>query len=240
MRMGAAVGVLIGLLPAGCLSVSPRVDHVPAIERFGLSDEVHAFRAELTDSRAGYGEPNHCQMLLTPLPLGADGSVPAQTGLSWEFTWDSLVTRSDAHRWHGLRVRLYRRGYQLEERLNDRDSGPGRRYVKMWSPAASLADREKAIDDLFTAWPLGNYYGTVFTGRFGHVASGGASKGHREALQFAADEYQRLAAEAKGIDEASLATRGRLLEKAARLRELADRGTVTAEGAGAATPGRAP
>jgi hypothetical protein len=240
MRIGAAVGLLIGLLPTGCLSVYPRLAHVPECDCAAPPDDVHAFRVEVSDTRAGYDQPNHTRMCLTPVPLGADGRVPGQTDLSVETayqTGDGPLGRSDAHRWHGLRVRLYRQGYQLVERPS------GSFDPVNWLPAVGPDEQEKAVDDLFTTWPLGSYYGAVFMGRFSHVAPGRTSAGQRDALLFAAGEYESVAAQVTGIDGKSLAARTRLLDKAARLRDLADREDkpagrreVTATGAGAATP----
>jgi hypothetical protein len=224
MRARIAAGLLIGLVPVGCLSVYPKLEHIPAVAAVAAGttdDEFHAFRVEVTDTRAGYDSPNRTRMILTPLPVEPDGQVPGQYCLSLESSFqsdDGPIGPSDAHRWHGMRVRLYRPGYHLEERW------PGSSdIIKVWPPAESLEAREKAVDDLFTTWTLGNYSGAVFTGRFGHVAPGGASKGHRESLLFAAGEYERVAALAIGIDGKSLAARERLLDKAARLRKLAEK-----------------
>ena len=95
-----------------------------------------------------------------------------------------------------------------------------------WTPAPTLLEREKAIDDLVTTWWTSPArLQTQYTAEgfvppvepivFRYLAPGSASPGHQEALDFAAGEYEKLVSQVANAE-----LRSRLQEKAKALREL--------------------
>jgi hypothetical protein len=96
----------------------------------------------------------------------------------------------------------------------------------LWTPAQTQKEQEQAIDDLVSTWwtsPMRFQVQYALNGAgppreplvFHFLAPGSTSDEHREALCFAAGEYERLAQQATEADMHS-----RLEEKAKSLRQL--------------------
>jgi hypothetical protein len=139
-----------------------------------------------------------------------------------------------------LAVRLYRPGFQTME-VKAWDKSP----PLQWSEARDLLAQEKAIDDLLMdpATPKWEYIASkgmepaqppVGQSRFTWweqkdqkspplgLQPGAVSPSQRQALVFAANEYQRLAASPNGMSPTNQAVRERLQKKAIWLRKYAE------------------
>ncbi len=118
-------------------------------------------------------------------------------------------------------MRLYRRGFETAELK------PGQRVSDTWTTATDLAAKEKAVDDLLGVSPLQStsplkpITGTGFRSPPA-LELGTKSSGHREALLFAAGEYEWVAHQAAELDAEEQAIRSRVLAKARRLHDLAN------------------
>jgi hypothetical protein len=204
------------LFASGCLIpywVSPSVSYVPAARVNTPAETVHAFRV---DTRQSAVYPDITLRLrdsyeLTPISLNANAEVPAQSCVSCTRGFLALFVAVNYRTWHQetLSVRLYQRGYETVE-LKSWDFAT----QVVWQKAETLAAQGKAIDDLVA----------------GNLEACGIANGHRAALLFAADEYDRLAAAITGDDGRALGQRQIWQEKAERLRRQAaekyDRGVL--------------
>jgi hypothetical protein len=161
--------------------------------------------------------------------------VPPQTQVALDYGWiaDCVALTYRSHTHHTVLVRLYRPGWQTVEIKAWDQVGP-----IAWKEAADLPARERAVDDLLSTW------GTDVQAQppwrteghkvppppprprdaqvFRNLAPGSTSAWHRQALLFAASEYERLGG-AAAPDKAGQELRQRVSEKAKRLRELAAR-----------------
>jgi hypothetical protein len=81
-----------------------------------------------------------------------------------------------------------------------------------WRPVNDAAEREQVLDSLFAASGASSY----------QLQTGGYSEDHQQALLFGAQEYERLMRLVEGDDPLNQQARRRLLEKARRLRDLAN------------------
>lgn len=240
---------------AGCVYLpfcAPEVDHLAGVKLPSSSDDVHVFRVDGVEKSwrgggmgdgPGYGlDESHELTRLQPTgqkAIAPQWAFAVETG----FIAGSLIGGGIDTTKHTLAVRFYRRGFETIE-IKPGDAG---KELK-WKPAADLADREKAVDDLIVDSVSG---GGLF---FPHISyqpvSGAKSPAHREALRFCAEEYDRIRSTVVGNDTdakyascypateggRALATqlaakprpvtaeemRTRLTEKAKRLRDLAD------------------
>jgi hypothetical protein len=217
---------LLGLLCAGCMPfgyVYPSISYVRPASVGAARDQVRAFRVDITDDNNGFGIPEDDQYVLTQLPLKEDGSFNPQLKVATDYGWflDAPAFMYGSARRHTVLVRLYRPGYHAIELAS------WRRDERLhWATAATPKEQEQAIDDLVTTWrtspvhmqclyALQNSDTPCDATLFRYLAPGSISEEHREALCFAAGEYERLAHEATDAK-----MRSRVEEKARALRQL--------------------
>jgi hypothetical protein len=218
----AGVG-LVCLAFLGCIQVPyciPELSVVPAVKPGCDKDEVHVFRADLThkvEINTGLhvaSEATNIESIeLSRLHSAADGSTPQLTALTFASGsrivgfWNFCHERTS----HTVAIRLYRPGFATIEL---RAGMPARELA--WEEATDLETQEKAVDDLLGVSPLAIVEAhTIALQR--RLVPADKSGTHRHALLFAAGEYERLARDAE--DSAS---EERLLDKARRLRRMAD------------------
>ena len=228
----ACISLVCLSLPA-CMQVPlciPELcSYVNPVELGTAGAEVHAFRVDVTEKtvvnidnnfKAAGGGVDYYEF--TPIKLSARGTTPLQWDVScaygWRFIgiWDHWPTRTT----HSVAVRLYRRGFETAELR------PAQKVSDDWNKATELAAQEKAVDDLLGVSPLESTSPLKPLKGIGvrsppALELGTKSAGHREALLFAAGEYEWLARQASERDAEELAVRRRLLDKARRLQELA-------------------
>jgi hypothetical protein len=217
---------LLGLLCAGCMPlgyVYPSISYVRPASVGAARDQVRAFRVDVADDDNSFEYPEHDRYVLTALPLGEDGSFSPQFKFSTDYGWfmDGPGMMHGGARHHTILVRLYRPGYHTLELVSWRND-----QRLHWTQAPTLLEQEQAVDDLVTTWrttsmnlqcqyTLQNREAPRDSLILRSLAPGSMSDEHREALCFAAGEYERLASEAT---DARL--RSRLEEKARTLRQL--------------------
>jgi hypothetical protein len=202
----------------------PHVSYIPPAKVGGPPDEVHAFRVDIN---ADHSCVDFCQgdrYTFRQVAVLPGGRTPAQTRVSCDygFWWNCVALSYHKHLSHTARLRCYRPGYQTVEL---QPWGPGHEVVG--KRAGDLAAQEQAVDDLVTTPGLGLCADIVMRQwrehwRVNQLSPGSSSAGHREALLFAAAEYDRLgllAPAGDGDDEA----RVRLADKARHLRDLAEK-----------------
>jgi hypothetical protein len=225
----AGVSLACLSLPA-CMEVPlciPEMSYVGPVDPGCPSTNLHAFRVDVTEKDVVDIDDSYNAVCggvayyeLTPLQLSGRGTTSLQMALScaygWRYVgiWDHWPTRTT----HSVAVRLYRRGYKTVEMR------PGQSMPELeWTEVADLPDQEKAIDDLLGVSPLQSTSPVkpIKTSGFRSPPAlelGTRSSGQREALLFAAGEYERLAA---STDPEERSIRARLLDKARCLKELA-------------------
>jgi hypothetical protein len=212
----ALLGIFLFTLPfdSGCLYCAyPALDYTPPLKLDTAPDEIHAFRVDATSRRVvplgGFINVPEDQLWkpdeqvlsqqLSELSTSPTHEVPAQIkpSLSYGFLIPILVANALTHTSRSVSVRLYRPGYELVE------VHAWENVTRIaWNPVADVEGQERTLDNLVT-WPL---------------EAGSASGAHRQALLFAASEYDRLAA---GAPSARL--RVRLAGKARTLRDQAEK-----------------
>jgi hypothetical protein len=220
---------LLGLLCAGCMPfgyVYPSISYVRPASVGGARAQVRAFRVDVTDDDNCFAIPEGDSYVLTPLPLNEDGSFDPQLKVATDYGWflDAPAFMYGSARHHSVLVRLYRPGYRTLELTSWRSD-----ERLHWIQAQTPQEQEQAIDDLVTTWrtsPQHLQCQYAMQSRdaprdpmlFRYLAPGSISDEHREALCFAAGEYERLTNEAT---DAKL--RARVEEKARALRQLVNR-----------------
>jgi hypothetical protein len=173
--------------------------------------DVRAFRVAVTDDNAVIDFPEEHVYALSEMTVLPTGHVLPQARIGCDYGWyaNFVALSYWKHTHQTMLVRLYRPGFQTIE-VHSWDLGA----EPTWTEAPDLADQEKAVDQLVSC-------GTprrrpLFNSR-NIPAPGSASPVHREALLFAAGEYERLAKNRYNYEE----TRASLLGKAAVLRQRA-------------------
>ena len=231
MRKPILGGVcLLCLASTGCLQVPfivPEMSVVSATRPGCEPSEVHAFRVDVTQrSELKEGGPPDCKVTgenvetlqLAAIPLADDGTTTAQvavncaTGWSYFGFWNYLKNCTS----HSVAVRLYRAGYETIELK------PGQDPRQMqWREAVGLAAQEKAVDALLGVSPLemNKALGETLQRR---LEPGTRSTAHRDALLFAAREYERLARTISADELRGDETRAALIDKSRRVKLLAD------------------
>jgi hypothetical protein len=237
-RAAFAAAVLLGPLLAGCDTLVPlyyaypSVTHVPPLPVKATDDGVQAFRVDVVDQDNGVNFPEEDSYVFTPVALGPDGKVPAQTRVALDYGW--VLSRDgqvhDGQTRNKVLVRLYRPGWQTAEYRPSWDKVSG----VAWKAAADPEAQEKAVDDLLSTWAT-DFQGQRqvrpqagkkpapapdYTLVFRNLAPGSASPAHRQVLQFAADEYDRLLVQL-GSDPRAQEQRTRLTAKVQWLRDRA-------------------
>ena len=230
---------LICLPSAGCLHVPfyvPEFSSVPAVNpgcdtgvnslsnRWPSKDNLHAFRVDVTQTmelKEG-GGPNYTvrgenfeKFELTQIEPSS-GKTPSQFAVSAASGWCyvGFWNYCSSYTSHSIAVRLYRPGYETIELK------PGQPASALhWHEAAGLAAQEKAVDELLGVSPL-ERIDAKSSLQQRRLESGTKSAAHREALLFAAREYERLAG-TMTPDLEEPVTRARLIDKSNRLKALA-------------------
>lgn len=224
---------VLALLPqcAGCLYYAyPTVSHTPELAVENRDGNVHAFRVDI-DRTERNTAASTVQYSLAKIPIDGRGVIPSQLEVapaSGVLNPLGLLESVDGHErsQYTMVIRLYKPGSRTVEVKAWEKS----RAVQ-WSPAPSLADQEKAIDDLIavpgstespdqvTWWQLKDEKAPGFG-----LQPGTISPEQRRAIQFASSEYARLAhsplASAPNLQPA----RERLQQKAIWLKRLAEQG----------------
>ncbi len=226
-RMAWCACGLFGLLAAGCMPlgyVYPKVSYIPPVAVGVPPDEVHAFRVDITNDDNSLEITENDKYVLSRLPLHRDGSLDPQTKVAVDYGCCLFCCSNyyNVSTHHTLLVRLYRPGYQTIEIEPWQTDG----RIK-WVEATTPEAQEQAIDALVSTWkttPEHIQTQAAFNGFvppvdpivFHYLAPASASEEHRQALCYAASEYERLLNTAKDPD-----LRARLQAKAKALLEMA-------------------
>jgi hypothetical protein len=210
-------------LTTGCMLpyAYPQISTIDSLDLVRQSSDMHAFRVDADGWMADAGVDMK-DYRLSSIKLDSEGRLPSQMDFNLEYGLYIVGPLNYAvGSTHWTQVRLYRRGYQLIEVM------PDKRPARMeWKPAIGVAAQEKAVDNLL--WPPANE-------RFPHslqrdkdntwpgslVSPGSLASKHREALLFAAEEYERLVL--VWGPKADAVTKDRLQNKARELRQQAYR-----------------
>lgn len=219
------VAVVCPLL-AGCIGWAyPSVSVTPVVQVGPAPAEVRAFRVDVRDTPSSTPGDDRDRYVLSEAPLILGNCLSPQMKLAIDYGWmgNFLVLSCKSCTSHTMMVRLYRPGWQTVE-----VGSWGLPGEVDWKEAKDGMARERAVDDLVTTWErdtegrMGALTDAVPTDAkvFRCLARGSATPAHREALLFAASEYERLAVQvsASGGDEAA---RARLAGKAKALHDRA-------------------
>lgn len=200
------------LILSGCMVpyAFPHLSCVPGVQLTAIQPDLRAFRVDVTGQVIDRGESEDC--LLSPVTVSPAGATFPQASLSLDYGCYviGIALNYPIHHGHSTLLRLYCPGYQLAE------VRPSAWACKIrLTPAPTIPDQEKAIDDLLG--PPSNEVISALHPKSkpsGQVKPGSCSRQHREALLFAAAEYQRLAALVCPDDKDANQLRERLTKKA--------------------------
>jgi hypothetical protein len=223
-----ALGLICPLF-AGCWTgyAYPTMSFVPTVTLESPVDEIHAFRIDLTDKQNCFDCDAPDRYVFSTIPLTSTGRVPSQTKVALDYGWffyQSIMSYSE-HTHHTVLVRLYRPGWDTVE------IKPWEKTNSViWKKAQDLTAQEKAVDDLISTWKTDllccespcdeNCPLLKDREAFRGLVPGSTSDSHRQALMFAASEYDRLALLVTD-DDSPQGRRKRLLEKSQWLRDIA-------------------
>jgi hypothetical protein len=227
LRLGVGGAIAcICLVSLGCLQVPvcmPEVSLVPSVGLGADADEVHAFRVDVTDheqiKEGRAATPIRAENFeyyalsrITP----SSGTTP-QLSMTCASGWCTVGCWNyfNSLTLHSVAVRLYRPGYDTIELR------PGQPRELRWVEATDLAAREKAVDDLLGVSPL-ELEQPASEQQQRRLDRGAKSLAHRDALLFAAREYERLAHRVSRDDGDVEHVVPRLFDKARRVKRLAD------------------
>jgi hypothetical protein len=202
----------------------PEVNYMPGMDAKCKRDEVHVFRVDLTQEAsiregpaAVAGKITETERL-TRITTSAGGATWPQFGVSFATGWRyfGVINFTASSVEHGVSLRFYRPGYETIAVK----SGDDVRELR-WTPATDLSAQVKAVDDLLHG-PSG-LTGSRRVAVEQVLESGAKSASQREALLFAAGEYERLARElaASTMPEERNLQR-ELRDQAGRVRALAE------------------
>ncbi len=212
----------------GCMPyVYPTLAYTPDIVVPNSDGSVHAFRVDMDRTQRPPLPTSH-DYGLSRIPIDTRGQVPSQLELATAMGVLNPFGVVDGAKHEQTKftmlVRLYRPGHRtMEVRAWDKSR------ELQWLAAPSLGDQERAIDDLLapadvdpkiTWWELKDQKDTKGPGL--GLQPGTSSASHRQALIFAAGEYQRLASSAIGMTPAAAPIRERMQQKAIWLRRYAE------------------
>ena len=200
----------------------PELNYAPGVDARCKRDEVHAFRVDLTQKteiKEGLNAMRGSVMeyqTLSQIRTSADGATSPQIGVSFSSGWRyvGVVNYTSSSTEHGVTLRFYRPGYETIA------FKPGATATELhWKKALDLSAEVKAVDDLMIGPALKNSR-SIEARQI--LEPGTKSAAHREALQFGAGEYERLARDLSSSDPDERAIRRDLLDEAKRLRTLAE------------------
>jgi hypothetical protein len=232
MKWPTIAAVLLAPCFAGCIPfvpcpyLYPSVSCVPAVKIEEPSDEVHVFRVDIADDESciEFAEPGTYRLTEMHVWPGGWTCPQGKVAVDGGFIWNCIALIFDKHTDHTVRVRLYRTGYELVE-IKAWDLP---RNIE-WKPAADAEEQEKAVDAVLR--PTGKGFDThVFIDsdnwkkggwNFAHLHPRLFTSKHREALLFAAGEYERVAGIYLNMDSDQTTAHTRCLDKAKRLRGMA-------------------
>lgn len=228
----------------GCVAFGyPTVHHVPEITVPNPDGSVHAFRVDVDTTQLPDGVKT--QYVLSRIPVDPRGNIPSQLEVAATYGFANPFNVADVKvetNKYTMLVRVYRPGYRTIE-VQQWDKSHELQWLpaaQLFMPGSDLIGQEKAVDDLLldgsarsTAAfgslaagpnpPLANR--TWWDGKdaksFG-LQPGSVSSLHRQALQFAAAEYARLAASPAAQGPTMQSVRERLQQKAIWLKKWAD------------------
>jgi hypothetical protein len=214
----------------GCVQLPfyvPTMNVVPPVKSGCESADVHAFRVDITDVvELKDGPPPECTFSgsnreiyeLSRIPLAAGGAVPKQVGMSVDHGWCYVGFFNLVNTWtsHSVAIRMYRPGFETIELKAGQTL-----HALEWIEAPDLAAQEKAVDDLLGVAIL-DRASTKSAKQDIRLEPGTKSSAHRDALLFAAREYERLAKTLSADDVGAPDVNARLREKAQRVRALAN------------------
>ena len=231
--------VLFALLPncTGCLYYAyPTISHTPEVAVENKDGAAHAFRVDI-DKTEKKPAPTVSEYTLTRIPIDSRGLVPSQLEVapaSGVYNPFGLIDGA-AHEktQYTMTVRLYKPGCRtMEVQAWDKSK------AWQWIAAPTLADQERAIDDLLadpetresqirtaslpvavptTWWELKDLKGPSLG-----LQPGGIAPSQRQALHFAASEYARLANSPAASGPNMQIAKERLQQKAIWLKKYAD------------------
>jgi len=216
-----------GLPPlAGCVLpvpyAYPTVAHIPPAG-VGRSDKIRVYRVDIDDVHAGSDADKGGTVSLGEATVGHTGWTLPQTRMCWDYGWFGfgLTPDSDQHVCHTARLRCYRSGYQTVEVY------PWETPAKVsWKKVEDLEAQEQAVDDLVCTYREGkdrSKQAWLAGWKVGNLASGITSEEHKEALLFAAGEYETLALMRRAANPQDEENIARLEFKVQHLRDLAER-----------------
>lgn len=223
---------LTGCIPfLPCYYVYPSVSCVPSVAVDAPPDEIHAFRVDIANDESCIEFIGPSSYRLTPMRVWPGGRTCPQVkaALDHGWIWNCIALTFGKHSDHTVHVRLYRPGFELIEVASWELPDEPR-----WVRVADATGQEKAIDDLLAPIEKGLQpaglslvYHRPRNGEvdepydFGHLRPLWFSLQHRQSLEFAAAEYERVAAAHQAANQ--LAQRKRCLRKVERLRTLLDK-----------------
>jgi hypothetical protein len=213
----ALLFLLLPMLP-GCLVPYgfPKFDQTPLVSLGPDSEEIHAFRVDITREFVDIGGTDHCT--LSELTFTPGGWVLPQVKVSATYGHYvvGIALNYPAYVSHALCLVLYRPGYELVEL----DSWEFPKQVA-WKHAVGVEAQEQALDRLFLMEKGNGGFKRHMFG-FGRIDSelgpGSESEEHQKALLFGAKEYERLASTANPRDSNFEKVQRRLKSKAEELR----------------------
>jgi hypothetical protein len=194
------------LFAAGCLIpyAYPKLSHTPSCDLKQQANDVHAFRVDVLSAKDLMTE--RAEYTLAEIAPRPDGSIPSQTRVTFEHGLGVILKLGEIH---AMRVRLYRPGYKLVE-LESWDS----QDKISWQPAADWQAQELAVDNL-VGCPVLRHPTVPGPSKSRDVLQPPTTPEAKQALVFAAGEYERVAMQAPTPDEAN-----RLRAKAQKLLEF--------------------
>jgi hypothetical protein len=182
------------LFAAGCLIpyAYPKLSHTPSCDLKEQANDVHAFRVDVVSAKDLMTErADYTLAEIKPLP---DGSIPSQTRVTLEHGLGVILKLGEIH---AMRVRLYRPGYKLVE-LESWDS----QDKISWIPAENWESQELAVDTLVSC-PMLRHPTVPGPSRPHETLQPPTTPEAKQALVFAAGEYERVAKLAPTAEEAN-------------------------------------
>jgi hypothetical protein len=219
--------LLLPMLP-GCLVpfTFPKLDQTPLVSLGTDTEEIHAFRVDVTRTYVDIGGTDQC--ILSEVTFAPGGWVLPRTKVSVTYGMYvvGIVLNYPTYVSHAVGLKLYRPGYDLVEL----DSWEFPKQVA-WKQAVDLEAQEQALDRLFlmAMEDLETKRHLFGFGTFkSELAPGSESTEHQRALLFGAKEFDRLASTANPRDSNFKKVQLRLKSKAEQLRKQS--GVATREG----------
>ncbi len=229
--------MLVALLSTqltGCLPyVYPTLTYTPEVAVPNQDGSVHAFRVDVDRTQRAPLPTSH-DYGLTRISIDTRGTVPSQLELASAIgmlnPFGVIEGAKHERTSFTMLVRLYRPGYRtMEIRAWDKSR------ELQWLSAPTLGDQERAIDELLapsdvdpkvTWWDRKDPKDEKAPGL--GLQPGTSSVSQRQALIFAAGEFQRLASSPTAMTPTATPMRERMQQKAIWLRRYAEQSPTPA------------